>query len=120
MDVVSSDQIVSLRLGMPGYASTEGTVGLCLNPDLLGRDFSCGRAWLVDSHSAQPKEVSTGDGELPLANDITGAEVWHQLSHRLLLGPRLQPNNAFCLCLQMSTPSLPFSLVQFVSKVALY
>lgn len=54
------------------------------------------------------KEVSTGDGELPLANDITGAEVWHQLSHRLFLGPRLQPNNVFCLCINVYTfPALP-------------
>lgn len=32
---------------------------------------SCGRAWVMDLRSVQPRGVSAGDGELPLAPDLT-------------------------------------------------
>lgn len=103
-----------------GHARLSGTVGLCLYPDLLGRDFSCGRAWLMDPHSVQPRKCPQEMWELPLANDITGAEVWHQLSRRLFLGPRLQPNNAFCQCTNVYTlPALLFYMISVQSSLIL-
>lgn len=93
---------------MQGCVSTER------NSEAVSQFWPAGKGLLLCQSMAggstfcAAKEASTGDGELPLANYITGAEVWHQLSHRLFLGPRLQPNNAFCLCTNAYTfPTLP-------------
>lgn len=85
-----------------------GTVGLCQSWP-AGKGLLLWQSVAGGSTLCAAKEVSTGDGELPFANYIPGAEVWHQLSHRLFLGPRLQPNNAFCLCTNVYTFPALFS-----------
>lgn len=103
INVLSSDHIFSPRLGVQGSASTWGQQGLRLSPDLLGKDCSHGRAWLMDRPLlCTAWELSAGDGELPLT---AGGEVQHQPPPRLFLGPKLQPSNVFCLC----TDVCPFS-----------
>lgn len=103
INVVSSDQIDCLRLGMQGSASTWGQQSLHLSPGVPGQDCSHDRAWLLDLHCVQPREVSAGDGELSLAADLTGGEVLHQSPPRLFLGPKLQQDNVTCLYTNVCT-----------------
>ena len=66
--------------------------------------------------SAQPREVSAGDGVVPLAADLTGGEVQHQPPPRLFLGPKLQPSNVSYLRTNVCTFSDLLSCTTWVQS----